>query len=224
MGPLRSAFNLSRMGGLRLPAWAAISVLAHVVILSIGRGSAPELKSAGHRSITADIVRLDSHSTGGALELAQDTPSSVKSEVINTQRNVQGDDNPKHGRKPVPNRGLFLDAYFSQNDVEIRAEPINEVYLYYPPIAYQRRLSGVVQFKLYIDASGKIDRIEMLDASPAGLFEEAAWDAVRKLRFRPASKNGKPVKSQKTIDVVFDPNDDFLAPSRSAPNPSAAGM
>jgi protein TonB len=221
---MRSALNLPPyMGGSRLPTWAAISLLAHVVILSIGRAAPPQPESAEYRPITADIVRLDAHPTT-PLELAQDKSSSVKADVVNAQNRARTGDDPARMPKTVSStNGLFLNAYFSQNDVEIRAEPINEVYLYYPLLAYQKRLSGVVQFKLYIDSSGKIDRIEMLDASPRGLFEEAAWNAVRKLQFRPATKNGKPVKSQKTIDVVFDPNDDFLAPARSAPSPSAAG-
>jgi len=37
------------------------------------------------------------------------------------------------------------------------------------------------------------------------VFEEAALDAVRSLQFSPAMRFGQRVKSQKTIEVEFDP-------------------
>jgi protein TonB len=77
-----------------------------------------------------------------------------------------------------------------------------------------------VQFRLFINAQGELDKAELIDAKPRGIFEEAAWDAVKKLKFSPASKNGRPVKSQKTIDVVFDPNEDFSKQVAKRPDSS----
>jgi hypothetical protein len=45
----------------------------------------------------------------------------------------------------------------------------------------------------------------VLEATPPGVFEEAALTATQALQFRPARKYGRNVKSQKTIEVTFDP-------------------
>jgi len=58
----------------------------------------------------------------------------------------------------------------------------------------------------YRYAEGKLDRVELLDATPKGIFENEALATVSKLYFYPATRYGRPVKSQKTIEVVFDPN------------------
>ena len=101
---------------------------------------------------------------------------------------------------PVP-----FDSYLSENEVDKRAEPANDVALSYPVAAYVRRIAGVVRLNLFISEEGKLDRVELIDASPKGIFENEALATVSKLHFYPATRYGRPVKSQKTIEVVFDP-------------------
>ncbi len=101
--------------------------------------------------------------------------------------------------------GVPLDKYFTAQEVDVRAEPINEVYLVYPQRAYEMRLRGSVVVRIFINQRGAIDSISILEATPPGFFEEAALTATQALQFRPAQKYGRDVKSQKTIEVVFDP-------------------
>jgi outer membrane biosynthesis protein TonB len=44
------------------------------------------------------------------------------------------------------------------------------------------------------------------------VFEDAALEAVRALKFLPAIKNGLPVKNRKTIEVNFDPYEKINTP------------
>jgi len=67
------------------------------------------------------------------------------------------------------------------------------------------KLRGTVRLRLYISERGTVDRAQVVYAHPPGEFEEAALEAVRKLVYDPAIKNGRPVKSQKLIEVTFDP-------------------
>jgi hypothetical protein len=48
----------------------------------------------------------------------------------------------------------------------------------------------------------------VLSAEPEGEFEEAALAAARQLVYDPALRNGRPVKSEKLIEVTFDPYED----------------
>ena len=58
---------------------------------------------------------------------------------------------------------------------------------------------------MFISEHGAVDGAEVVLAKPAGEFEEAALDAIRRMTYEPAVKNGRPVKSQKLIEVTFDP-------------------
>ena len=86
-----------------------------------------------------------------------------------------------------------------------RATPVEVAPLVYPEIAYMNRLRGTVRMRLFISADGRVDRAEVVEAMPKGRFEEAAIDAVQRTRFKPARKDGRPVPSQKLIEVEFDP-------------------
>jgi TonB family protein len=111
--------------------------------------------------------------------------------------------------QPAPVTGLDLqfahDRYYTSREVDVRAEPVNEVDLVYPQPAYQQRIKGRVVLRLLINERGGLDDVSVLESEPRGFFEEAALTATRALVFSPARRHGRSVKSQKTIEVAFDP-------------------
>jgi protein TonB len=106
---------------------------------------------------------------------------------------------PAQPRRAAPTR------YLSAGEVDERATPIEVPALVYPEKAYLNRLAGTVRMRIYISHDGRVDKADVLAASPRGHFEEAALDAVQRTRFRPARKDGRPVPSHKLIEVEFDP-------------------
>ncbi|MGH8720662.1 MAG: energy transducer TonB, partial [Burkholderiales bacterium] len=83
---------------------------------------------------------------------------------------------------------------------------LSPVPLLIPEYAYHSRLMGRVRARVFIGADGSVDKVAILDAAPVrGLFEEPAVAALRKMRYRPARIEGRPVRSQKVVEVVFDP-------------------
>jgi protein TonB len=212
--------------GLRLPGWITLSVLAHVLVLvwSAGGGTAPAKAPYRHPVMTADIRYT-----------TPETPAPVV--VPGTESDLAAQHGPPEPQRPetgskVTNSQTRSDAaadlpfpfnaYFGPSDLDVRAEPSVEVLLRYPWLEYRQRLGGVVRFTLFINAQGGLDRAQLIDATPPGHFEDAAWEAVNKLRFTPALRNGRPVKSQKTIAVVFDPYEDVSRPDAKRPVPLAA--
>lgn len=95
--------------------------------------------------------------------------------------------------------------YFPLREVDTPARPRGTVPLIYPENALIWKLGGVVRLRLLINEQGTVDAAEVVSAQPAGEFEEAALDAVRRLVYDPALRNGRPVKSEKLIEVAFDP-------------------
>ncbi len=107
---------------------------------------------------------------------------------------------------------LLLDRYYSSLEVDVRAEPLNEVDLVYPRLAYQKRTKGKVTLRIFINERGGIDRVTVLESEPRGVFEEAALTATRALQFSPATRSGRNVKSRKDIQVDFDPYESIHVP------------
>ena len=76
--------------------------------------------------------------------------------------------------------------------------------LRYPPIAERQRVEGTVELNILVDEKGNV--VETLLVTPAGGkagLNEAAVDNVRRRRYRPASKDGVPVKVWYPVSVRF---------------------
>jgi TonB family protein len=72
----------------------------------------------------------------------------------------------------------------------------------YTEIARKARIQGVVIIEAIIDKQGLVTNVKILKALPMGL-DQAAADAVKKWRFKPATLNGKPVAVIYNLTVNF---------------------
>ena len=61
-----------------------------------------------------------------------------------------------------------------------------------------------MRLQLELEADGRIGGIEVVGATPPGVFEESALKAFHGARFAPAQKNGRPVRARVVIEVVYD--------------------
>lgn len=78
--------------------------------------------------------------------------------------------------------------------------PINPEY---PIIAEQKGIIGTVVLQALIDKFGYVNAITVIRGIPNSGLNEAAMDALRKTRFRPAKRRGKAVDVWYTIKVHF---------------------
>jgi protein TonB len=72
----------------------------------------------------------------------------------------------------------------------------------YPSDARRDNVEGKVIVKVFVDEAGSVRRTEIVKGIGSGC-DEAAIAAVRSSRFRPGKMNGKVVKVQLTISLVF---------------------
>lgn len=86
------------------------------------------------------------------------------------------------------------EAYGGLSSVSVKAE--------YPEQAKAANIHGTVYILAYIDESGVVQKTVVAKGLGYGLDESAA-KAVRKTRFKPGKKNGKPVRVQLHIPVTF---------------------
>lgn len=72
----------------------------------------------------------------------------------------------------------------------------------YPDIARKSRVQGIVILEAAITKEGTVENVKVLRGVHP-LLDQAAVNAVRKWRYKPATVNGKPVRVHSTVTVNF---------------------
>ena len=98
---------------------------------------------------------------------------------------------------------INTDGIFSAADldapvgIQVRIPPV------YPLRARERRIEGWVNVKLLVDASGRVEHAEVIEAHPEGYFEKSVLDCVRKWKLTPPTVGGEPVKAWMVTKIRF---------------------
>ncbi|MEJ0084229.1 MAG: TonB family protein [Pseudomonadota bacterium] len=72
------------------------------------------------------------------------------------------------------------------------------------PGGLPRKAKGYVLVQYNITEAGRVSDVEVLESEPAGTFDDAALDAVRKWVYEPRKENGVAVASPAKAKLVFD--------------------
>lgn len=72
----------------------------------------------------------------------------------------------------------------------------------YPEIAKRAGIEGRVYIKAYVDSTGSVAKTEIIRGIGAGC-DEAAMEAVKKVKFKPGVQRGKSVNVQVTVPILF---------------------
>ena len=86
------------------------------------------------------------------------------------------------------------------SEAEARKQLTTKVDPEYPPMAKQMRLSGRVQVDCFIDATGAVEKVQVMNGN--ALFTSAINNAMKRWKFRPIEANGQATKP--VASFVFD--------------------
>jgi TonB family protein len=87
------------------------------------------------------------------------------------------------------------------NDYDVPPKILKQPKPRYPDEAFQRRTEGIVLVEFEVSEKGLVESARVLEPVPG--LNAAALDAVRKWRFAPARKDGKPVRTTAQAPVSF---------------------
>jgi protein TonB len=73
----------------------------------------------------------------------------------------------------------------------------------YPYRARRLNLSGQVQVKFLVEASGRVRDIQIIQADPPNVFDNSVISALSRWRFAPGRLYGRPVATWVTTTIVF---------------------
>jgi periplasmic protein TonB len=103
---------------------------------------------------------------------------------------------------------LFGLTVFAQpKEVEVVPTPVGGIVeivknVIYPEIAKINKLEGKVIIKAIVDEQGNVSSTEVVQSLSIEC-DQAAIDAIKKVKFTPALRDGKAVKSEVLIPVQF---------------------
>lgn len=73
----------------------------------------------------------------------------------------------------------------------------------YPPNAQSRGVQGWVQVEIAVNSAGTVSNAKIVDANPKYIFDQSALEAIKRWRFKPAQKEGRPVGQKAKLKLVF---------------------
>lgn len=104
----------------------------------------------------------------------------------------------------LPSLPLGIDTnWYLARQVDNHPKAIGLIEPIYPEEAKRRNIEGTLKLMLKIDDLGRVQSAEVVEATPPGVFDEAALAAFRGAHFRPAMKDGRPVRYQAYFRVEF---------------------
>ncbi len=74
--------------------------------------------------------------------------------------------------------------------------------LEYPQAARSAGLEGYVRVRYDVDGEGKVVNPTVIESEPAGVFDQAALQAIRAWRFNPARRQGKVTRSHNLVSTL----------------------
>ena len=77
----------------------------------------------------------------------------------------------------------------------------------YPKEALRKQLSGEVQLRITVDATGRVKAAEIVSSTPPGVFDQSVMAAVARWRFKAPQVDGRAGEATTVIAVVFKPFD-----------------
>jgi TonB family protein len=99
--------------------------------------------------------------------------------------------------------GGFGGGKYSPGGWDIEPIPIYEPKPEYPPLAAEKLIRGEVILEILVHTDGSTEVLRVLKSLPYGCVD-AAIEAAKRWRFKPALEKGKPVEAVGIITVEFD--------------------
>lgn len=93
---------------------------------------------------------------------------------------------------------------FESYELDQAPQPVVRVPPMYPYKAREQGIEGAVQIKLLVNSDGSVGQIQIIDARPKGLFEEAVLKSVPQWKFNPGKIDGEAVTAWVVTTIRFD--------------------
>jgi len=199
---------------------AAVAQLTEM--LAVVEAAGPEAGLEDLRSLGAVFLELErkqlATASGAAASSTPNTSAGLASPVFPTvvysefQKLAEGQASAARAPVPVsataaqPDAPLFVrpDIYSDADRIQPPVPVQREVPRWIPPDEAARRATHSGQVELLIDETGGVEAASIAESVHAA-YDAALLEAVRKWRYRPATRSGQPVRYRLRTPVVLRP-------------------
>ena len=192
----------------RMAGAVVLSALLHTIfVMNLEPGSPGNTRIAGSRIIT---VRLEPAAAPAPIVPPADvgmpsTPAPARPRIDHARA-----PSTQHARDAVPepaaaeSAGVAPDStYYAARQLDVYPALTTPLDLRYSSRAAAAGVQGRALVLLLIDANGIVDEVSIVEAEPAGYFEDDARRAFTAARFTPARKDGRAVKSRVLVRINY---------------------
>lgn len=96
------------------------------------------------------------------------------------------------------------DVVMTDDSVDQAPRPIMQTPMVYPARAKAQGITGYVLLSVLISPTGQVEKVKVLEAQPAGVFDDIAMAGVKLWKFEPATYKGEQVRVWARQRVRFD--------------------
>jgi periplasmic protein TonB len=192
----------------RVAAALALSLLAHLVFAGLIRGGSV---AVSHRASVQQYIHARLNEP--APPTLPDVPPAARE--VNPARSAPRSEDTSVSASPiarsVPTRrdstltaASAVDAkYYSARELDVYPAPLAPFVMNFTGKAAAARGSGYALLAITLDATGAVTQVQLLEAEPAGYFDDDAMKSVAATRFTPALKNGRAVKTRIVVRIDY---------------------
>ena len=129
--------------------------------------------------------------------------TNFKIEKIQAVREVAEKSKAVEKPAPVNKPQRDYNAIYSEHEVDQDAQVVRRINPVYPRRALSRKITGRVIITCVISKEGRVLNPVISHSNPKGYFEESCLATIKKLRYKPAMLDGKPVAQRMEISYTF---------------------
>ncbi|MEN6440476.1 MAG: TonB family protein, partial [Syntrophobacter sp.] len=172
----------------------------------------PEVKKTAKRSATRheprhETSRADARQDTAATEetiqpdAGAGSPSERQGKAIGGEHETG--ESPGVSRGAGPPAGSGISGEFDISRVDQVPRVLKKIEPVYPGRARTLEICGKVVVRFLVEPDGRVSKPSVVEAHPAGYFEQSTLDAIRQWRFKPGSFRGHTVATWVTLPVQF---------------------
>ncbi len=191
--------------------WVMSLALAAVVTIALFYFMQALIATGGELEQRVNVIRVvDATMPEIVMEVVREVerPEEIEQldqpppDVPDRNINIDGDSNLNISREVV---NVDLDLNFSAGGLgatDGEMLPLVNIQPTYPTRAAQRGIEGWAQVSFTVTETGGVRDVFVVDAEPAGMFDQASIRAAERFRFQPRVVNGQPVEVP-NVQYVF---------------------
>jgi len=191
----------------RVVAALGASLLIHFVFAGLIRGGSSALshRAPVQQHIHARLIETAPAALPDALPIVREVKHARSSprheDTSNPEPAVTESTAARRASTDITAASAVDAKYYSARELDVYPAPLAPLVGNLPPAA--ARSHGHALLAIMLDATGAVTQVQLLEAEPAGHFDDDGVQAIASTRFTPALKNGRAVKTRIVVRIDY---------------------